>query len=161
MNTPSECTCCDPRVVAVALGRWCLGLMFLFFGIGKLSNVSGFAEGLAKQFEKTWLPSPLVSLFGHALPFLETVVGAFLLLGLFRNATLFVTGLLLLSLTFGQILLMQAQVVFSNTVYVFMAAALLFLERFDYWVVFPRPKRGQAQEASANPVPPSRAPSQT
>ncbi len=142
MNVPSECRCCDPRCAAVALGRWCLGVIFLFFGIGKLVNVSGFAENLVKQFEKTWLPAPLVNGFGHVLPFLETTLGVLLVLGLFRNISLFVTGLLLLVLTFGQVLLMQGQVVFSNTAYLFMAAAVLFLERFDFWVIFPRPHRG-------------------
>lgn len=135
--------------------------MFLFFGIGKLSNVSGFAEGLAKQFEKTWLPAPLLGVFGHALPFLETILGALLLLGLFRNATLFATGLLLLVLTFGQIVLMQGQVVFTNAVYVFMTAAVLFLARFDYWVIFPGPESCASLAEAAKSEPPPSAATQT
>ncbi len=155
MNTASECKCCDARVAAVALGRWCFGILFLFFGIGKLSHISAFAEALAKQFEKTWLPVPLVSAFGHALPFLETTIGVFLILGLFRNSTLFATGLLLLTLTFGQVLLMQAQVVFSNAAYLFMVAAILFLERFDHWVIFPRADGVAHPEATVKSEPPA------
>jgi len=69
-------------------------------------------------------------------------------LGLFRNITLFVTGLLLIALTFGQIVLGQPQVVFFNTVYVFLAAALLFVGRFDYWVIFPRPGARELREGA-------------
>lgn len=114
--------------------------MFLIFGMGKLGDANGFAEHLGQQFEKTWLPPALLSVFGHALPFLEVTAGALLLLGLFRNATLFATAVLLLVLTFGQIILMNAPVVFSNITYVFMTAAVLFLERFDTWVLYPRPR---------------------
>ncbi len=120
-----------------------MGLIFLFFGIGKLANVPGFAGHLAQQFEKTWLPAGLVNGFGHALPFMETILGALLILGLFRNVVLFLTGLLLIALTFGQVVLGQAQVVFFNTGYLFIAAAMLFLARWDHWVLFPRPRQGE------------------
>src|SRR5713226_6757292 len=125
------CRCCSPRAAAVALGRWCLGLIFLFFGLPKLHDLAGFAQHLAEQFQKTWLPPALVSTFGYVLPFAEVGLGALLLLGLFRNVVLFATGLLLVSLTFGQILQGQAQIVFFNTGYTFMTAALLFLGDYD------------------------------
>lgn len=130
--------CCDARAAGVALGRWCLGCIFLFFGLGKFPDVTGFAGHLAEQFQKTWLPAPLLKLFGCVLPFWEVVVGAFLLLGLFRTSTLFATGLLLLFLVFGQVLVGNGQVVFYNTSYLFMTAALLFLGEYDRWVLFPR-----------------------
>jgi len=140
----TECKCCSPKAAAVALGRWVLGILFLFAGIAKLGNVSGFAEGLLKQFEKTFLPPILVSIFGHVLPFLEITLGVLLLLGLFRNVALFATGVLLILLTFGQIVQGQPQVIFFNTSYVFMAALLLFLSEHDLWVPFPRPREAEA-----------------
>jgi len=138
MKPKTECKVCDPRAAAVALGRWVLGILFLFFGIAKLANVSGFAEGLGRQFEKTFLPAVLVSIFGYVLPFIEATLGVLLLSGLFRNIALFATGALLILLTFGQVLLGQPQVVFFNTSYVFMTALLLFLSEYDLWVLFPR-----------------------
>ncbi len=129
------------RAAGMALGRWCLGVMFLFAGIGKFPNVGGFADYLLKQFEKTWLPPALVGGFGNVLPFVEIALGVLLVLGIFRNAALFIAGLLLISLMFGQILLGQPQVVFSNTAYLFMAAGLLFLAKHDRWVLFPRPPK--------------------
>ena len=150
-SSSSECRCCDPRTAAVALGRWCFGVLFFFAGIGKLGSVSGFTGYLAKQFEKTWLPPMLLNIFGHVLPFLEVALGALLILGLFRNATLFAASLLLIALMFGQMLLAQPQVVFFNAAYAFMAAALLFLERFDYWVLFPKPGGRPQTEPSRPP----------
>jgi thiosulfate dehydrogenase [quinone] large subunit len=129
MDPEAHCAACDPRAGAVALGRWCLGTLFLFFGIGKLSNVSGFAESLGRQFEKTWLPAGLLAIFGHALPYLETILGVLLLLGLFRDLTLFATGLLLIVLTFGQVLLGNGQVIFSNTCYLFLTAGAAVSEQ--------------------------------
>lgn len=124
--------------MAVALGRWCIGMIFLFAGIGKITGgVSGFAENyLVKTFtEKTWLPEWLLRPYGYALPFIEVILGAMLILGLFRNFTLFVTGLFLISLTFGQLLLMAPQVMFQNMLFTFLAAGLLFLHEHDRWVI--------------------------
>ena len=137
MKTDTECKCCDPRCMAVALGRWSIGMMFFFAGVGKLGSVSGFVGYLTKQFEKTWLPGALLIPFGYVLPFAELILGALLLLGVFRNGALFVTGLVLLALTFGQLLLRDPQVMFFNTAYLFLTAGLLFLAEYDRWVLFP------------------------
>ena len=131
---PKTCNC-DPRPAAVALARWTLGVMFLFFGIGKLGmGVPNFVRYITDQFKNTWLPGPSVVAFGYALPFFEVTLGALLILGIARNAVLFATGLLLLALTFGQVLLQQPMV-FQNIVYTVIAAALLYAEHWDRWVV--------------------------
>jgi thiosulfate dehydrogenase (quinone) large subunit len=108
--------------------------MFLFAGLGKFSSLSGFVHGfILPTFAKTWLPTWLLLPYGYGLPFAEVGLGALLLLGVARNAVLFGTGLLLISLTFGQVLLQQPGVVFNNMVYVFLAAGLLFLGEHDRW----------------------------
>jgi thiosulfate dehydrogenase (quinone) large subunit len=124
------------KAAGLALGRWGLGLMFLFFGIGKLFGLKGFVNGyLLLQFSKTWLPQWLLVPYAYALPFVEVTLGLLLLLGLARNATLIATGLLLLSLTFGQIILQQPPVVFQNVAYLFFTAALLFFGEHDTWIL--------------------------
>jgi len=138
MNRNPECKWCDPRTAAVALGRWGIGMMFFFFGLAKFPDLHSFADGLAKQFERTWLTPALVKPFGYLLPFAEVALGLFLMLGIFRNAALFAAGVLLVLLAFGQALLGNASVVFSNLAYLFMIAALLFLADYDAWVIFPR-----------------------
>lgn|SRR4051812_36846551 len=129
-----KCCSCDPRCLAVALGRWAFGILFLFAGIGKIGNPAGFAKFLLGQYEKTWLPKWLLTPFGYALPFIELTLGILLLLGIARNTVLFVTGLLLLTLTFGQIVL-QSPVAFNNLMYALGVAAVLFLAEYDYWVL--------------------------
>jgi thiosulfate dehydrogenase [quinone] large subunit len=134
----ANCCQCDGRVCAVALGRWALGMMFFFAGIAKFPNVAQFAGYITSQFEKTWLPNWLLLPYGYALPFLEVGLGALLILGLWRNAVLFTTGLLLISLAFGQMLLQKVESVY-NMMYVFMAVSVLFLDRYDRWVLGPKP----------------------
>ena len=141
MKLCTKCDCCDPRAAALALGRWCFGLLFFFFGLGKFAHLSGFATNLAQQFQSTWLPQLLVSLFGHVLPFWEVTVGALLIVGIFPTSTLFATGVLLLILVFGQVLLGNGAVIFNNTVYLLAVTALLFLQDYDTWVLFPRRAR--------------------
>jgi thiosulfate dehydrogenase (quinone) large subunit len=129
-----KCCACDPRSLAVALARWCLGIMFLFAGIGKFPNISGFVGYMTETFKATWLPKALLVPYAYALPFVEVALGVLLILGIARNAVLFITGLLLISLTFGQILL-KAPIVFNNLVYTMIAAAILFLAEYDCWLL--------------------------
>ena len=140
MKTGSPCV--DPKVMAVALARWCVGMILFVSGVAKLSmGVGTFAHLLLPMYEKTWLPAPLLTAYGEVLPFAETILGGFLMLGLFRNATLLVSTLLFITLTFGQLVLAMsgkmesAAVVFQNMVYTFFAAALLFLREHDHWIL--------------------------
>lgn len=74
----------NPREVAYALLRVTVGVMFLFFGIGKfVGGVGNFAAGMAQHFAGK-LPSALVLPFSYALPFAEVTLGALILLGLFN-----------------------------------------------------------------------------
>jgi thiosulfate dehydrogenase (quinone) large subunit len=133
LGSPSEVPL--PKAAGLALGRCGLGFLFLFFGMAKLSGLKGFANGLAYDFARTWLPHWLLVTYGYLLPFVEVGLGAMLLLGLARNRVLIATGLLLLSLTFGQILLRQPAVVFQNVVYLCITAGLLFHAEYDVWVL--------------------------
>ena len=140
MKTNSAC--CDPKAAAVALARWCIGIILLFAGISKFSmGIGKFAEMIPTMFEKTWLPKVLLVPYGYALPFVELILGAMLILGLFRNCALFATTLLFISLMFGQFLLAMSgdekagSGMFQNMVFTFFAAGLLFLHEHDRWVI--------------------------
>src|SRR4051812_7189646 len=102
MKTDSACGCCDARAAAVALGRWCLGTIFLFFGLGKFmgeGGVSSFAQGMVKQFSGTPLPEWMVSLFAYFLPLAEVSLGFLLILGFGGVWFLFVGVLFFIPLT--------------------------------------------------------------
>ena len=125
----------DYKYAGVAIGRWALGLLFFYNGLGKImGGVGGFVNGyLVPLFSKTFLPSILVAGYGYVLPFVELTLGILLIIGIFRNAVLFLAGLTLFSLTFGQMLLQQHGVVANNFIYIFLTAILLFLSEFDGW----------------------------
>ena len=134
--------CCDPKAAAVALARWCIGIILLFAGISKFSmGIGKFAEMIPTMFEKTWLPKALLVPYGYALPFAELILGGLLIIGLLRNCAAFLSGLLFLSLMFGQFLLAMggdekaATVMFQNMVFTFFTAGLLFLHEHDRWVI--------------------------
>ena len=125
----------DPKHAGVAIGRWALGLFFFYSGLSKImGGVGGFVNGyLVPQFSKTFLPSILVTSYGYVLPYAELTLGILLIVGIFRNAVLFLTGLTLISLTFGQMLLQQHGVVANNFIYILLTAILLFMSEFDGW----------------------------
>lgn len=142
------CGCWDPKSMAPALIRWSLGMLFLVAGINKLGNPAGFVYGyLAPAFEKTFLPAGLVNAYGHALPYVETAIGVLLILGLFRTFALLLTGVTLISLAFGQILLQQQGTVANIFLYILMTAVALAMSKHDVWGVGYCRTRGTCGEA--------------
>ena len=89
------------RVLAWHLLRVSLGMNFLLHGLVRLPNLSGFAQGMQSNFAETVLPGPLVLAFGHVLPFVEAVLGGWLVSGLRSRWALVAGSLLMLILQFG------------------------------------------------------------
>src|SRR5437870_3533426 len=115
------------REVAYVLLRVTLGLIFLFYGIGKfMGGISNFVGGMNQQFSGK-LPAVMVMPFAYFIPFAETISGALILLGLFTRAGLTLSGLLLIGLTFGVVILGQAPTVAHNLQYVLLNFLLLWL----------------------------------
>jgi thiosulfate dehydrogenase (quinone) large subunit len=114
------------RDAAYALLRVTVGVMFLFFGIGKfLGGVGNFAGGMTQHFAGK-LPAALVTPFAYALPFAEVTLGALILLGLFSPLALSLSGLLLVALTFGTVMLGDAPTVAHNVQYALVNFVLLW-----------------------------------
>lgn len=111
------------REIAYTLLRVTVGVMLLFFGVGKLMmGVDTYRAGLVEQFSNTVLPAALVSAFGLVLPFVETLLGLMLILG-FATAAASIGGqVLLVALLFGTVLLPEPPTVANNMLY----AAVLF-----------------------------------
>lgn len=134
MNTESGN--CLAKCMAIALLRWTLGLMFLMGGISKVFALKGFVTGyLVPAFEKTFLPGWLVAMYGYALPFAEAILGILLLTGFFRTAALFGTGLTLISLAWGQMLIQGHATIANIMVYILMTAIALYHHKDDGWVL--------------------------
>jgi thiosulfate dehydrogenase [quinone] large subunit len=130
------------REAAYALLRVTLGVIFLFFGIGKfMGGIANFADGMNQHFAGK-LPSALVLAFGYTLPFAEVLIGSLLLLGLFTRIALVLSGLLLLALTFGTVMLGDAPTVAHNLQYALVNFILLYLADYNGYSI-DRLRRGK------------------
>lgn len=121
------------REIAYGLTRICYGVIFLFYGIGKFrGGISNFVSGMNQQFSGK-LPAAMVMPFAYFIPFAETICGVLILLGLFTRLGLTLSGLLLIGLTFGLVILGQAPTVAHNLQYVLVNFVLLwFVEMNTY-----------------------------
>lgn len=119
------------RETAYALLRVTLGVIFLFYGIGKfMGGVGLFADGMNQRFAGK-LPSALVLPFAYALPFAEVLIGLLLLLGLFTKIALVLSGLLLVALAFGTVMLGDAPTAAHNLQYALVNSILLYLADYN------------------------------
>jgi thiosulfate dehydrogenase (quinone) large subunit len=115
------------RETAYALLRITMAVIFLFFGIGKfVGGISNFVGGMNQHFSGK-LPAFMVMPFSYFLPFGEVIAGALILFGLFTRAGLMLSGLLLVGLTFGTVMLGEAPTVAHNLQYAFVNFVLLWL----------------------------------
>jgi thiosulfate dehydrogenase (quinone) large subunit len=132
------------REIAYALLRITMGVIFLFFGIGKfMGGISNFVGGMNQLFSGK-LPAVMVMPFAYFLPFGEVIAGALILFGLFTRAGLTLSSLLLVGLTFGTVMLGEAPTVAHNLQYAlvnFVLMWLLDLNRYSLDSLF----RGKAE----------------
>ena len=115
------------RETAYALLRVTLGVIFFFYGIGKfMVGIGNFVGGMNQHFAGK-LPAVMVMPFAYAIPFCEVTAGALILLGLFTRVGLTISGLLLIGLTFGTVMLGDAPTVAHNLQYALVNFVLLWL----------------------------------
>ena len=115
------------REAAYALLRATLGVVLLFFGIGKfMAGLGNFVGGMNQHFAGK-LPAIIVMPFAYAIPFCEVIAGLLILLGLFTRVGLVVFGLLIIGLTFGTVMLGDAPTVAHNLQYALVNFVLLWL----------------------------------
>jgi thiosulfate dehydrogenase (quinone) large subunit len=106
--------------------RATLGVNIFFHGLSRiLAGPAAFAATLVQQFHATPLPSGMVSVFAHALPWVEAVIGLLLLLGAATRFALCAGALLILLLTFGSALHQDWEVAGLQLIYAAVYAALL------------------------------------
>lgn len=91
--------------IAYLLLRITLGTNICVHGVSRIFvGQSAFAHSLIPLFQKTFLPAWSVLAFGLALPWLEAILGLFLLVGMRTYFALTTGSLLLIALTFGSTL---------------------------------------------------------
>ena len=118
--------------IAYAIFRITFGVNIGFRGIVRIANgLDNFAGGLLKQFAVTSFPLSAVSAFAYTVPWLETVVGILLILGLWTRGALIVGGLMMTSLTFGTMFLQNFDLAWLQLTYAMAFFALLALRSWN------------------------------
>ena len=105
------------REVAYTLMRLTYGVVFVTTGVTKsIGGLGNFTSAMNQSFSGK-LPAAMVMPFAYTIPFAEVMGGALILLGLFTRIGLTMTGLLLIGLTFGVMVLGDPPTVAHNLQY--------------------------------------------
>jgi uncharacterized membrane protein YphA (DoxX/SURF4 family) len=102
--------------------RLAFGFWLLFVGATKwINGASGFVGYISSTFAETWAPPAMVIVMAWGILVLEPLCGIWLLLTKNCRMSWLVTALLLFTLTFGQTMLGNYDVVANNWQYFFLA----------------------------------------
>ncbi|HEY4884245.1 MAG TPA: hypothetical protein VII08_11495 [Myxococcales bacterium] len=88
---------------------------------------------MTREFSATVLHGSLVHAFALCLPFVEAILGALLVIGLWQRAVLAAGMLLMTALVFGTALLQHWDILTQQMLYVFLYAVLLATRSWDHW----------------------------
>lgn len=119
------------KIKPIHILRIGLGIDMLMHGLIRLPILSTFVSKSTAKFGTTFLPSVLVSSFLYALPFIEIVIGALILLGgKVGRAGIVGGGLFMAVLLFGTTVKQEWDVAAEQVTYlVAFALALHFHDR--------------------------------
>lgn len=121
------------KQMAFALLRLTLGINMLGRVLVRLPDVQQFAEGMARNFADTILPEPFVLVYAYVILLAEAVIGLLLILGWKTRYALAGMGLLLASLTIGQILLQNYGTVANILIYAIAVYLMLTNTEHDHF----------------------------
>lgn len=116
----------------ILLARLYVGGILFLAGYGKIfdQGVAGFAGYLNQQFQSTFLPDFVLTVFGYSLPYVEFFIGILLIIGLMRKFSLTVAGGVFLLLSQGQFMIGEYATAAHNGVYFLVTLiALLYVQK--------------------------------
>ena len=129
------------REIAYALLRAVFGVIFVTTGTMKfIAGLNNFVGSMNQRFSGK-LPAAMVMAFAYAIAFCEVIAGTLILFGLFTRVGLTVSGLLLIGLTFGVVVLGDPPTVAHNLQYAlinFVLLAYVDLNRYSLDGLFGR-----------------------
>ncbi len=105
--------------------RWVLGLIFFMAGWAKCFEMTplGHArEYFLESFAEEWIPRWLLWTLGVTIPVVELIAGGLVCLGLFRRYAYIALGAILVTVTYGHLLL---QPLYDTTSHIFPRLVLL------------------------------------
>ena len=112
---------------AIFTVRWVLGLIFFMAGWWKCFTLGPAGHArlffLTEEFSQgSWIPDWMLWAVGTTIPVVELVAGAMVCIGLFRRASYIALGAILVTVTYGHLLL---DPLYDTTSHIFPRLALL------------------------------------
>ncbi|WP_129714270.1 DoxX family protein [Pedobacter sp. SYP-B3415] len=89
------------KQLSYLFARLAFGTSFFGHGLVRVPKLEAFSNGMLRQFEPSWLPELVVRPFSLALPWLELLSGALIIVGLLTRPALVLAGAVLVILIFG------------------------------------------------------------
>ena len=127
------------------LTRLAIAALFGAAAINKfVGGIPGVVAYFQKTFESTWLPGWLVTLQANQIAYLEALVALWLVAGYRLQFGWFFTGLVLVSLVFGNQVSMNFPAASGGTVYIIVVCIGIYVSRFDRFVLGPKPSATSA-----------------
>jgi len=117
--------------IAFLLMRLGIGFTFFFFGMKKLFMYADIAGIFQQRFAESWLPGFMVTAFSYSIPFVETILGALLVLGLFTRPVLYLIGFTMVSLNFGLAVIGDSPGVAKNIPYLLLIGLDIILLNYN------------------------------
>jgi thiosulfate dehydrogenase [quinone] large subunit len=109
--------------------RLAVAASMLGHGLVRLPKLSEFSNWMVSSFEKSMLPSVLVTPFSYILPIAEFVIGLLLVIGLFTRVSLMAGGFIMGILIFGSAMVENWEAMPSQFIHAaFFAVLLSFLQ---------------------------------
>ena len=116
------------KSLAYALLRIAFGINFAGHGLVRSYNgVDAFATTTAEHLAKSHLPHSLTFGFSYAIPFLESILGLVLILGIFTRAALVCGAVFMMLLTIGVASNQQWDIASQQLIYSTIFFLLLYL----------------------------------
>ena len=115
------------------LFRITIGVNIFFHGFMRpLTGLSAWEAPMAATFADTYLPLPLVHAFLYTLPFVEMVLGAMMILGLFTRWAMIGGSVMMLLLVYGNTARQEWGTAGNNMVYALYFWIMLALQDYDW-----------------------------
>lgn len=133
MQEQPDSTTIFDRQMGFAVLRVVLGMNMLGRSLVRIPEINDFASGMAENFADTILPGSFVFVYAFVIVITELVIGVLLVLGWKTRWALVTMGILLLTLTFGQVLQQSFGTLANILIYVFAVSFLLFNTRYDHF----------------------------
>lgn len=113
--------------------RLAVGASLLGHGLVRLPKLAGFSAWMVGTFQKSMIPTALVTPFSYVLPVAEFITGLLLVTGLFTRPALFAGAVIMILLILGTCMIENWEALPSQLIHVaFMATLLSFMDKNSF-----------------------------